>query len=228
MKDKKKSHYLERYLDHGNRLWSDFMQATRAYSETIYAFAKFSRKKKCITVFGSARFDENNKYYQIAYQLGSRLAQAGYSVMTGGGPGVMQGANKGAFEQNGKSFGCSMTMPHEEEPNQFLSSEKNFKYFFTRKLILTKYSSGFIILPGGFGTLDELFEIATLIKAKRIHRCPLVVMGKEYWTPLFDFIKYQMVSYNTIDQDMIDLFYFTDSIDDAIAYIEDRLGPTDN
>jgi uncharacterized protein (TIGR00730 family) len=225
MKDKNNNsrHQLERLLKHSNRLWSDFMQATRAYGETLHAFMRFSSKKRCITVFGSARFKPEDRYYQIAEKLGGMLAKADFSVMTGGGPGIMQAVNKGVHDANGKSFGASISLPNEQGANPYLHHKKNFKYFFTRKLILTKYSDAFIIMPGGFGTLDELFEVATLIDTKRIARCPLVIIGKEYWLPLFDFLRYQMTAYHTISQESLELFYLTDDLEDAINHIKQNL-----
>ena len=226
-KQKNKSKYLERYLKHGNRLIADFTQAGRAYRETLRAFLKFSGRQSCITIFGSARFAPEDKYCLLAEKIAGDLAKAGFSIMTGGGPGVMQAANKGAFENGGKSFGCCMQIPHEEKSNTYMNRFKNFKYFFTRKLILTKYSDGFIILPGGFGTLDELFEVATLIKVGRIEPCPLVIMGKEYWNPLLDFIKYQMTNYKTINADVMDMFFITDDAKEALEHIKQRLGTTE-
>ena len=230
MKDKNKNsrQHLESLLKRSNRLWSDFMQATRAYGETLHAFLRFASKKRCITVFGSARFKPEDKYYQIAEKLGGMLAAAGFSVMTGGGPGIMQAVNKGVHDAKGKSFGASISLPNEQETNIYLHRNKNFKYFFTRKLILTKYSDGFIIMPGGFGTLDELFEVATLIDTKRIARCPLVIIGKEYWLPLFDFLRYQMISYHTISPETLDFFYLTDDLEDAINHIKQVLASKGN
>jgi uncharacterized protein (TIGR00730 family) len=226
-KHKKKSR-IERYLKRDNKLWSDFTQATKAYFETLHAFILFSGKKNCITIFGSARFKPEDPYTKMAYELSSKLARAGYNIVTGGGPGIMLAANRGAFENGGMSYGCSMTLPYEEDANPFIKRNKNFKYFFTRKLMLTKYAKAFIILPGGLGTLDEMFEIATLIKSGRIEQCPLIIMGTEYWQPLFDFMRNSMLAHNTIDADLLNIFYMNDNIDEVLAYIRQSIQPQED
>jgi uncharacterized protein (TIGR00730 family) len=141
-----------------------------------------------VTVFGSARFTEEHMYYALAREIGQQLARAGFTVMTGGGPGIMEVANRGAKEAGGYSVGCNIELPQEQKPNPYLDRWVTFRHFFVRKLMLVKYSYAFIALPGGFGTLDEIFETATLIQTHKIKDFPLVLVGKDYWRPLLDFL----------------------------------------
>lgn len=173
----------------------------------------------CVTVFGSARFEPGHRYYELAREVGERLAKVGFTTMTGGGPGVMEGANRGAKEAGGRSIGCNIELPHEQDPNPYLDNFVDFRYFFVRKVMLVKYSVGFVVLPGGFGTMDELFETATLIQTGKISSFPLVVMGRDYWQPLLDFLDRTMVSRRTISPDDVDLFKITDSPDEAVAHL---------
>src|SRR5581483_5005060 len=145
--------------------------------------------ERCVTVFGSARFAEDHPYYKLARHVGSELAIAGFTVMTGGGPGVMEAANRGAHEAGGVSVGCNIELPHEQKPNPYLDLFVEFRYFFVRKVMLVKYSTAFVVMPGGFGTMDEIFETATLIQTGKIRGFPVVLMGKEYWAPLVTLIE---------------------------------------
>ena len=173
----------------------------------------------CVTVFGSARFADNNIYYQKARSLGSALSQLGFAVMTGGGPGIMEAANRGAFEAGGKSIGCTIKLPKEQKSNPYMTRVVDFDYFFIRKVLLTKYSYAFVVLPGGYGTLDELFETLTLIQTGILHNFPVVIMGKEYYTDIFEMIE-RMLDEKTISPNDQNLIKFTDDVDDAISHIK--------
>ena len=162
-------------------------------------FRKLHFVGPCVTVFGSARFTADHAYYVLAREVGQRLARAGFTVMTGGGPGIMEAANRGAKEAGGYSVGCNIELPQEQKPNPYLDRWITFRHFFVRKLMLVKYSYAFIALPGGFGTLDEIFETATLIQTDKIKDFPLVLVGKEYWRPLLDFLRDRLVEAKTID-----------------------------
>jgi uncharacterized protein (TIGR00730 family) len=179
-----------------------------------------------VTVFGSARFDETHDYYQLARQMGSRLAQLGFTVMTGGGPGLMEAANRGAKEAGGLSIGCNIQLPLEQKPNAYLDRHVLMNHFFVRKVLLFKYSYGFVILPGGFGTMDECFEALTLIQTGKIHDFPLVVMDRVYWHNLQELLN-DMLKAGTISADDLRLLYYADSVDDAmnkIATVISRFG----
>ncbi|HEV8628756.1 MAG TPA: TIGR00730 family Rossman fold protein [Thermoanaerobaculia bacterium] len=181
----------------------------------------------CVTVFGSARFPEDHRYYALARETGRLLATAGYTVMTGGGPGIMEAANRGAQEGGGTSVGCNIELPHEQKPNPYLDLFVEFRYFFVRKVMLVKYSSAFVVLPGGFGTMDEIFETATLIQTGKILGFPLVLMGSEYWRPLTDFIAGTMVREGTVSAAEAQLLCLTDDPAAAVAQIVEstaRLG----
>jgi uncharacterized protein (TIGR00730 family) len=175
----------------------------------------------CVTVFGSARFPEDHPYYRLAREVGSRLARAGFTVMTGGGPGIMEAANRGAREVGGRSIGCNIELPVEQRPNPYLDQWITFRYFFIRKLMLVKYSYAFIALPGGFGTLDELFEVATLIQTGKVQDFPLVLLGAQYWEPLRAFLSQRLITEKTIDPIDYDRFVVTDSAEQAVTMITD-------
>jgi uncharacterized protein (TIGR00730 family) len=195
------------------------MRTLRIMYEYTRAFHTFRDVRNCVTIFGSARIPEGNKYYQLAFDMGRELAANGYTVMTGGGPGIMEAAVKGAKAANGRTVGCNIWIPKEQKPNDYLDKWLTFRYFFVRKVMLTKYSSGFIALPGGLGTLDELFEMATLIQTKKIAHFPIVLMGVEFWKPLLDFMVNTLLSHKTIDLEDINKLYITDSPKEAIEHI---------
>jgi uncharacterized protein (TIGR00730 family) len=173
----------------------------------------------CVTVFGSARFREDHRYYALAREVGHRLALAGFTVMTGGGPGVMEAANRGARDAGGCSVGCNIVLPQEQKPNPYLDLFVEFRYFFVRKVMLVKYSYAFVVLPGGFGTMDEIFECATLIQTGKIKNFPLVLMGTEYWRPLLDFLGGVMVKEGTVSPGDPARILATDSVDEAVERI---------
>jgi uncharacterized protein (TIGR00730 family) len=172
----------------------------------------------CITVFGSARFKEDHPYYAVAREFGKRIAELGFTTMTGGGPGTMEGANRGAFENGGTSVGCNIKLPHEQYPNPYMQKWITFDYFFVRKVLLIKYSYAFIILPGGFGTMDELFNTITLIQTKSLSDFPIVLFGKEYYQPLINVIE-MMIDKGTISSEDRNLILLTDDIDEAMHHI---------
>jgi uncharacterized protein (TIGR00730 family) len=173
----------------------------------------------CVSVFGSARLTENNPYYELAREVGRHIAQSGFTVMTGGGPGIMEAANRGAKEAGGRSVGCNIVLPVQQKPNLYMDTWVTFRHFFVRKVLLLKYSYAFVVMPGGLGTMDELFEVVTLIQSKKIMNFPVVLIGKEYFQPVMDFFK-RMVLEGTINTSDLDLFLLTDSVDEAMAHIE--------
>jgi uncharacterized protein (TIGR00730 family) len=173
----------------------------------------------CVTVFGSARFAEDHRYYGLGREMGRRLGRAGFTVMTGGGPGIMEAANRGAREVGARSVGCNIVLPQEQKHNDYLDLWLEFHYFFVRKMMLVKYSYAFVVLPGGFGTMDEIFETATLIQTGKIRDFPVVLMGVEYWRPLFDLFRDSMVREGTISPLDVDRLFLTDSPEEAMARI---------
>jgi hypothetical protein len=199
---------------------TELWRALRVFLEFIRGFRALHFVGPCVTVFGSARFREDHRYYELAREVGRRLARVGFTVMTGGGPGIMEAANRGAKEAGGRTVGCNILLPHEQEPNRYLDTFVEFRYFFVRKVMLAKYSYAFVILPGGFGTLDEAFEMATLIQTGKVKDFPLVVMGTEYWKPIYDFME-GMVKEGTIDQADLDRLIVTDSPEEAVAKIHE-------
>lgn len=191
----------------------------RIFREFIRGFRSLHFIGPCVTVFGSARFDEEHKYYKLAQETGAALARAGFAVMTGGGPGIMEAANRGAREEGGLSLGCNIELPMEQHPNPYLDRFVDFNYFFVRKVMLVKYSKAFIVMPGGFGTMDEIFEAAVLIQTKKIERFPIIVMGKEFWAHMQEFIENALIANETIDAIDMDIFEWTDDPDEAVAII---------
>jgi uncharacterized protein (TIGR00730 family) len=212
---------VTRFLAGPQRRFEELLRLIRILGEFVHGFRALHFIGPCVTVFGSARFAEQHPYYRLARATGAELARAGFTVMTGGGPGVMEAANRGAKEVGGRSVGCNIRLPREQQPNPYLDQWITFRYFFVRKVMLVKYSYAFIALPGGFGTLDEIFEAATLIQTQKIRQFPLVLMGKEYWQPLLDFLADRMVREGTIDRADLDRLIVTDSAETAVASITD-------
>jgi uncharacterized protein (TIGR00730 family) len=200
-----------RFLQGPQSRLKEFGRAVRIFGECIKGFRRLHFVGPCATVFGSARFGEDHPYYKMARDLGAQLAHAGFTVMTGGGPGIMEAANRGARDVKGRSVGCNIVLPKEQFPNPYLDEFVEFRYFFIRKLMLAKYSYAFIAMPGGFGTLDELFEIATLIQTEKVKEFPIVLMGKDFWAPLIEFLKDPMLSDGTISPEDVDRFIISDS-----------------
>ena len=188
--------------------------------EFYYGFRSLRNIGPCVTVFGSARFQEDHSYYQLARATACELGQCGYTIMTGGGPGIMEAANRGARDAGVLSVGCNIELPMEQHPNPYLDLWTEFNHFFVRKVMLVKYSSAFVVLPGGFGTMDEVFETLTLIQTAKIKRFPLVVMGTDYWRHLRDFIQSAMIAEDTILPEDMDPILITDEVSEAVAFIE--------
>jgi len=172
-------------------------------------------------VFGSARFGEEHPYYALGREIGARLARAGFTVMTGGGPGIMEAANRGARESGGRSIGCNIELPQEQKPNRYLDRWITFRHFFVRKLMLVKYSYAFVALPGGFGTLDEIFEVATLVQTGKIRGFPIVLIGREFWEPLLEFVRSRLVAEQAVALEDAARFLVTDSPAEAVEAITD-------
>lgn len=200
----------------------DFDRATVIFNELVRGFRVLFDLGPTVTVFGSARLDEDDPYYRLARLTGRKLAEAGFTVMTGGGPGIMEAANRGAKEGGGLSVGCNIELPHEQHPNPYLDRSLDFRYFFVRKMMLVKYSSGFIFMPGGFGTMDEVFETLTLMQTDKVTDFPCVAMGVDFWRPLMGFVEDSMLAKGTLSRGEIDV-ELTDDPDAAIEYIARRL-----
>jgi uncharacterized protein (TIGR00730 family) len=197
----------------------ELVWALRIFAELIRGFRALHFVGPCVTVFGSARFPEQHTYYEMARRVGAQLARDGFTVMTGGGPGIMEAANRGAKEAGGRSIGCNIELPQEQKPNTYLDRWVTFRHFFVRKVMLVKYSYAFIAMPGGFGTLDEVTEAATLVQTHKIAGFPIVLMGVEFWKPLLDFMRGTLVKDGTIDPGDVDEFFVTDSPEDAAAHV---------
>jgi uncharacterized protein (TIGR00730 family) len=208
------------FLEGPHRRTYELRRAFRIFRELIYGFRRLHFVGPCITVFGSARFQQDHPYYALTRDLGARIAQAGFTVMTGGGPGLMEAANRGAKEAQGVSIGCNITLPQEQQPNSYLDRWLQFRYFFVRKLMLVKYSYGFIAAPGGFGTLDELFEVATLIQTAIIRNFPVVLLGTKYWSPLLAFLRNSPLGQGAIDQKDLTRILLTDSPSEAVDFVQ--------
>ena len=203
---------------------SDSWAIFKIMAEFVDGFEKLAKIGPCISIFGSARTPDNNKFYTMASEIASQLVQNGFGVITGGGPGIMEAGNKGAQQANGKSVGLNIQLPFEQKNNIYIDPDKliNFDYFFVRKVMFVRYSQGFIGMPGGFGTLDELFEALTLIQTKKIGRFPIVLVGTEYWGGLVDWL-YKVVfkvEANVSEEDF-DIFHIVDTPEEAVKIIND-------
>lgn len=205
-----------------NDSWAIF----KIMSEFVEAFEKLSKIGPCVSIFGSARTGAEDKYFIMAEEIAYRLTQNGYGVITGGGPGIMEAANKGAHRGKGKSVGLSISLPFEEYSNVFIDRDKkiDFDYFFVRKVMFVKYAQGFIVLPGGMGTLDELFEAITLIQTEKIGKFPIVLVGSEFWGGMIDWIKTTLVEDGKISAKDLSLFHLVDSSQEAVDIIVDFYG----
>ena len=195
------------------------LRAIRIFAELIRGFRALHFLGPCVTVFGSARFGESHPAYALAREVGARLAKAKFTVITGGGPGIMEAANRGAKEVGGASVGCNIILPTEQKPNPYLDKWVEFRYFFVRKMMLVKYSWGFIAAPGGFGTMDELFEVATLIQTGKNQNFPVVLLGVDYWKPLMDFLRNSLLANDAINPQDLHHMLLTDSPAEAVAHI---------
>jgi uncharacterized protein (TIGR00730 family) len=210
----------QRFLTEPRSRLGELLRVIRIGAEFIKGFRALHFLPPCVTVFGSARFGEDNRWYKLAREVSAGIAREGFTIMTGGGPGIMEAANRGARDVGGLSVGCNITLPHEQKHNPYLDRFVEFRYFFVRKVMLVKYSHAFVVMPGGFGTMDELFEAATLIQTGKIQDFPLVLMGVDYWRPLLDFLRTSMVGERTISPADLDRILVTDDVAEAVAYVK--------
>jgi uncharacterized protein (TIGR00730 family) len=197
----------------------EFMLLGRTLRTFVSGFTRLHVTGPCVTVFGSARTPESHPHYALGREIGRRLSEAGFTVMTGGGPGLMEAANRGAREAGGPSVACNIKLPVEQAPNRFIDRYVTCHHFFARKVLMFRYSYGFVVLPGGYGTMDEMFEALTLIQTGKIERFPMVLVGLDYWAPLLDFLRV-MARERMIDAADLDLLLATDDVQEAVAYIE--------
>lgn len=194
--------------------------AVRIFLEILRGFEFMQIDRPCVTVFGSARFREGHPYYEQAREMGRTLAEAGFAVMTGGGPGIMEAANRGCKEAGGYSLGANITLPHEQEPNPYIDKFMEFEHFFVRKVIMVKYSCAFVVCPGGFGTLDEIFETLVLMQTDKIDDFPVVALGNGFWGPMLDFFQKSLVAEGTISPADVDLLRLADTVDEAMLHVK--------
>ena len=204
----------------GKRL-RELRRAVQIFFEFTRGFRMLSSLPPTVTVFGSARFSEESSYYQLARALGRGLAEQGFAVMTGGGPGIMEAANRGASEVGGKSIGCNITLPSEQRPNPYVDPWIEFRHFFVRKVMLVKYSYAFVALPGGFGTLDDIFETATLVQTGKVRDFPLILMGVDYWKPLHDALATTLLAKQAITEEDLRRLVMMDDVGDAVDCIRE-------
>jgi len=215
-----------------NKNWNEIQSSDswvvfKVLAEFVEGFDKLAKIGPCVSIFGSARTKPENPYYKIAEEIASKLVQNGYGVITGGGPGIMEAGNKGAFEAGGKSVGLNIELPFEQHSNPYIDQDKNinFDFFFVRKVMFVKYAQGFIVMPGGFGTLDEFFEALTLIQTTKIGRFPIVLVGKKFWQGLIDWIESTMLEQeHNINVEDLTLFNLVDTADEAVAVINEFYG----
>jgi uncharacterized protein (TIGR00730 family) len=207
------------FLEGPRSRWRELVFIFDVVKEFLAGFRKFHFIGPCVTVFGSARFKETHPYYKLARQIGSEISRLGFTVITGGGPGIMEAANRGAKDVKGRSIGCNIVLPMEQQPNKYLDSWLNINYFFVRKVLLTKYSYAFVVMPGGYGTLDEFFEAITMMQTGKLTRFPVVLMGLDYHKELHAHVM-RMVEERTISPEDANLFLFTDSVEEAVAHIQ--------
>jgi len=211
-----------------NKEWSgikanDSWAIFKMMSEFVEGFETMSKIGPCVSIFGSARTKPDDEYYLLGQEIAYKLAEKGYGIITGGGPGIMEAGNKGANEAGGKSVGLNIDLPFEQFSNPYIDADKliNFDYFFVRKVMFVKYAQGFVVLPGGFGTFDELFEAITLIQTQKVEKFPIVLVGVKFWSGLMDWIKSTVLEAKNISQEDIDLFSLVDTSDEAVKVIDD-------
>lgn len=209
-----------------NKTWQeikvkDSWQIFKIMSEFVDGFEKLAKIGPCVSIFGSARTPQDHPSYLLTVEIARLLAEKGYGVISGGGPGIMEAANKGAYEAGGKSVGLNIDLPFEQFHNRYIDRDKllEFNYFFVRKVMFMKYSQGYIVMPGGFGTMDELFEAITLIQTGKIARFPIVLVGSGYWGGLIDWIKNTMLSHGNISEEDLNLYRIVDTPEDAVEHI---------
>jgi len=215
----------QRLLDsHGSTEWlhTDPWRVMRIQSEFVEGFGALAELGPAVSVFGSARLGADHPAYDLGVEVGGKLARAGYAVITGGGPGLMEAANKGALEAGGTSVGLGIELPFETGLNDYVDLGVNFRYFFARKTMFVKYARGFIVLPGGLGTLDELFEALTLVQTGKITSFPIVLVGGDYWSGLIDWLRATLLAHGTIAPEDLDRLLVTDDIDEAVRFVVDQ------
>ncbi len=210
-----------KFLEGPQSRWKELVFAVSVLADFIRGLRALHFVGPCVTIFGSARFKDGHPYYEKAEEIAGRIAQLGFTIMTGGGPGIMEAANKGAKAVGGKSVGCNIMLPVEQGHNPYLDKWVNIKYFFVRKTLLIKYSYAFVVMPGGFGTLDEYFEALTLIQTKKISEFPIVVLGKEFHKDIIEHIE-RMKTAGTVSPSDLNLCLFTDSVDEAVDHIKEN------
>jgi uncharacterized protein (TIGR00730 family) len=208
-----------KFLKGPDKRRTEFFRLIRIFFEFVRGFRALHFVGPCVTVFGSARFEEDHRYYKMGRAVGAELVKRGFTIMTGGGPGVMEAANRGAKDVGGKSIGCNIVLPEEQDANPYVDRWIEFRYFFIRKVMLVKYSYAFVVLPGGFGTMDEIFETATLVQTRKISDFPLILMGRDYWEPLIDFIKERMIVEKTINPEDLTRIIFCDDPNEVAELI---------
>lgn len=223
MNEQKKAEIKEeiKFLEGPQSRWKEFVFAVSVLADFIRGLRALHFVGPCVTIFGSARFKDGHPYYEKAEEIAGRVAQLGFTIMTGGGPGIMEAANKGAKAVGGKSVGCNIVLPMEQAHNPYLDKWVNIKYFFVRKTLLIKYSYAFVVMPGGFGTLDEYFEALTLIQTKKISEFPIVILDKEFHKDLIEHIEKMKVA-GTVSPSDLNLCLFTDSVDEAVDHIKEN------
>ncbi len=201
---------------------TDSWDVFKIMAELVQGFEKLAKIGPCVTVFGSARSKQGTKYYKTAEKIAYLLTAKGFGIISGGGPGIMEAANKGAYFSGGKSVGLNIMLPHEQSSNQFIDKDKliTFEYFFVRKVMFMKYSQGYIVMPGGFGTLDEMFEAVTLIQTHKMVNFPIVLVGRDYWTGLIDWLKAQLLGEGNITENDLNIFCIVDTAEEAVETIE--------
>jgi uncharacterized protein (TIGR00730 family) len=210
------------FLEGPRSRWAEFLSVLSIAGEFIRAFRQLHFVGPCVTFFGSARFKEDHPYYDATRQLAQRIGRVGFTIMTGGGPGIMEAANRGARDVGARSIGCNIVLPHEQYANPYLDISLDFDRFFVRKVLLLKYSICFVVMPGGAGTLDELFETITLIQTGKLKNFPILLYGKEYWGPMLEQID-RMVAEGTLGQKELSFVFVADSVDEATTLLQDRL-----
>ena len=207
------------FLSGGRHREEDLASAVGFFLEFLRAFESFAATQPCVTVFGSSRFAEDHHHYRLAREIGAGLAKAGYAVMTGGGSGIMEAANRGAKEAGGLSLGCNIRLPREQVPNKYLDRFIQFEHFFARKVMLVKYSCAFVVMPGGFGTLDETMEIATLMQTNKLNHFPLIAVGGEFWDHFDRFVQEAMVKQGTISEEETRVIHRAETADEVVRLV---------
>ena len=213
----------KKFFETERTLADEIRDSHKVLADLWQGVSAFEKIKNCVTIYGSARFKEGHLYYELARSIAKALAENGFSVMSGGGPGVMEAANRGAKEGGGVSLGCNIVLPFEQKLNPYVDTKVEFEFFFTRKVILRKNSVAYVLMPGGFGTMDEIFEVLTLIQTGKLPARPVVCMGKDYWKHLGTFLRETMLKVETISPEDLELALVTDDIPEAIDYIRKKI-----